>query len=61
MWPPVNDADKKKLLIALGAIGILGVIVMALPLVIPLLGMLVTLGVIGAAIYGIYVYFTRKP
>ena len=48
-----DQIDSKKLTAALIVVGILGIIILALPLVIPLLGLLVAFGVIGAAIYGV--------
>jgi hypothetical protein len=51
--------DQQKLGLALVIVGILAVIILALPLVIPIAGVLVAFGVIAAAIYGVYKYLTK--
>ncbi len=55
-----KDLDQQKLVMALVIVGILSLIILALPLVIPLLGVLISFGVIGAAVYGVYVFLTKK-
>jgi hypothetical protein len=60
IFPKLSEADKRRLVLAAVFVGALGVVVLALPVVIPLLGFLTALGVIAAAIYGVYKYISGK-
>lgn len=59
MGPIINPDDQKKLLLAMIVVGVFAVILLALPVIIPLAGILVAIGVIIAAIYGIIKFLTK--
>lgn len=59
MGPIINPDDQKKLLLAMIVVGVFAVVLLALPVIIPLAGILVAIGVIIAAIYGIIKFLTK--
>lgn len=55
---PFPGIDIKKLVIAAIIVALFGIFIIALPLIIPFLGILIAIGVIIAAIYGIWKFLT---
>jgi hypothetical protein len=57
-----DNIDQKKLVLAAVIVAVFGIFVISLQFVIPFLGILTALGVIAAAVYGLWKYFTgTKP
>jgi heme O synthase-like polyprenyltransferase len=55
-----DNIDQKKLVLAAVVVAVFGIFILALQFIIPLAGILIAFGVIGAAIYGIWKYLTGK-
>ncbi len=51
---PFPNIDPKRLVLAALIVAVFGIFIISLQFIIPLLGMLITIGIIVAAIYGIW-------
>ena len=54
------NIDEKKLILAAVILAVFGIFILSLQLVIPILGVLIAIGVLIAAIYGIWKFLTGK-
>lgn len=55
----IPDIDMKKLVLAAAIVAVFGVFILSLQFIIPLLSILIALGIIAAAIYGIWRFLTE--
>jgi len=54
------NIDEKKLILAAVILAVFGIFILSLQLVIPILGVLIAIGVLIAAIYGIWKFLTNQ-
>jgi len=54
------NIDEKKLVLAAVILALFGIFILSLQLVIPILGVLIAIGVLIAAIYGIWKFLTNQ-
>lgn len=55
---PFPNIDMKKLILAAVIVALLGIFILSLQFIVPILGIFIAIGVIIAAIYGLWKYFT---
>lgn len=57
---PFLNIDPRKLVLAAVIVAVFGIFILSLQFIIPLLGVLIALGVIVAAVYGIWRFLTGR-